>query len=443
MSANNPKLINLFETSSTTSNNSIEDGSFDQYRSDDSRVSTNKKKLAVIGRGIAIEDSPLVDLRVPDSVAKKDYNGNMKSAYLSDSSMNKYDDEDIDPSGDSTAQSSSNKSTRTVNSADDSPNDSEVVYKSPKKKLIIKSDSESDEDEENEENESDGEDEDDESEEEDEEEDDEEEEEEEEESFVQPKPARPVKKVIPPQDESILYETKVEKQNETLAQRSALNYRDASAKKIISDDEDVQEVDGSGSENDNDDENDEDYVVPKEARDSIAADKELSEVQAKFANDSDIIDISDTPVKLPSVKSISNSTMMNESMKKPFPIFESVTKKDREIAGWSPNYEKVKAKVEQSKKLQEENTRKMQTLELDEKKSEQVGNVLKDLKYHSVAIRGPNVQITNRNLGYEGQLKYLSDELLKVLETKPNPDVSFDDFKPPRGIKVSLLAHQR
>ena len=443
MSAKNPKLINLFETSSATSNNSIEDGSFDQYRSDDSRVSTNKKKLATIGRAIAIEDSPLVDLRVPDSVAKKDYNGNMKSAYLSDSSMNKYDDEDIDPSGDSTAQSSSNKSTRTVNSADDSPKDSEVVYKSPKKKLIIKSDSESDEDEENEENESDGEDEDDESEEEDEEEDDKEEEEEEEESFVQPKPARPVKKVIPPQDESILYETKVEKQNETLAQRSALNYRDASAKKIISDDEDVQEVDGSGSENDNDDENDEDYVVPKEARDSIAADKELSEVQAKFANDSDIIDISDTPVKLPSVKSISNSTMMNESMKKPFPIFESVTKKDREIAGWSPNYEKVKAKVEQSKKLQEENTRKMQTLELDEKKSEQVGNVLKDLKYHSVAIRGPNVQITNRNLGYEGQLKYLSDELLKVLETKPNPDVSFDDFKPPRGIKVSLLAHQR
>ena len=132
-----------------------------------------------------------------------------------------------------------------------------------------------------------------------------------------------------------------------------------------------------------------------------------------------------------------------QKAKKPFPIFESLTKKDREIAGWSPNYEKVKAKVEQSKKLQDENTRKMQTLELDEKKSEQVGNVLKDLKYHSVAIRGPNVQITNRNLGYEGQLKYLSDELLKVLETKPNPDVSFDDFKPPRGLKVSLLGHQR
>ena len=70
----------------------------------------------------------------------------------------------------------------------------------------------------------------------------------------------------------------------------------------------------------------------------------------------------------------------------------------------------INEQVEQSKKVQEENTRKMQTLELDEKKSEQVGNVLKDLNYE----------------GNEGKLKKLSGELLKVLETKPNPDVSFE-----------------
>ena len=284
----------MFESS--TSNNSIEDGSFDQYRSDDSRVKTNKKKLAKIGRAIAVEDTPLPDLSVTDSAAKKDFNGNMKSAYLSDSSMNKYDNEDIDPSGDSTAHSSS-QSTRTANSIDDSQNDSEVASKSIKKKLIIKSDSENDESESESDDDEDNED------------DEEEEEEEEEESSVQPKLAKPVKKIIRPQDESILFESEAEKQNQTQALQSALNYRDVSAKILISDDEDVQEVDGGGSENDDDDENDEDYVVPKEERGSIGA--ERSAVQSKIANDSDIIDISDTPVK-----STSNSTIMNESMKK-------------------------------------------------------------------------------------------------------------------------------
>ena len=98
----------------------------------------------------------------------------------------------------------------------------------------------------------------------------------------------------------------------------------------------------------------------------------LPKAKASY-NETDLIDLS-SPINDDDVSFIRNSTLMNESRR-------CATKQD--IFLLSPINEVVG---------------KMQTLELDEKKSEQVGNVLKDLNYE----------------GNEGKLKKLSNRTDKI-----------------------------
>ncbi len=125
----------------------------------------------------------------------------------------------------------------------------------------------------------------------------------------------------------------------------------------------------------------------------------------------------------------------------------------RLLASWSPNYENIKNKVIKSEQYREMNARK-QTKQLDlddddiyEKMSAKLAALdnptkKENQKLSVQVLREPNQQITNRNISYEEQLKALSENMLEVLEEKPNYDDCLENFKAPTDLKVKLLPHQ-
>ena len=75
---------------------------------------------------------------------------------------------------------------------------------------------------------------------------------------------------------------------------------------------------------------------------------------------------------------------------------------------------------------------------------------LKNLNFQANVIRNGNDAQISRHYSYEHQLKELSEQMIGVLEEKPNPDEIDDDYVAseeaksliPKGLKVNLLNHQ-
>lgn len=112
----------------------------------------------------------------------------------------------------------------------------------------------------------------------------------------------------------------------------------------------------------------------------------------------------------------------------------------RQIASWSPNYERIKAKIE--KNIQ--SPKRIQMIDIVNVKNEKPSTLSTASGYGNFdigGITGATTQIRNRNYAYEDELKRLSEKILKTLTTKPKPD-DIDHIKPPKALKVSLLNHQ-
>jgi SNF2 family DNA or RNA helicase len=127
-----------------------------------------------------------------------------------------------------------------------------------------------------------------------------------------------------------------------------------------------------------------------------------------------------------------------------------VKHENRAIPSWSPNYEKkledVKSRIKQKAAEEEKLARKIQTINLDDEddslKAKPSKNAYDDLKFDAKVIRGPNQQITNRNLSFEDTLKILREEMFQVLESKPDRDESYEHLASAKNMKVNLLPHQ-
>jgi SNF2 family DNA or RNA helicase len=127
-----------------------------------------------------------------------------------------------------------------------------------------------------------------------------------------------------------------------------------------------------------------------------------------------------------------------------------VKQEQRPIASWSPNFDKVKSKVKELAQDREQQQRKIQVIDLDDEENQAIAKKesdlakldYKDLKLDAKVIRGPNQQITNRNLSYEDSLKMLREEIFEVLKRKPDRDESYEHLEKHKNLKVSLLPHQ-
>ena len=170
--------------------------------------------------------------------------------------------------------------------------------------------------------------------------------------------------------------------------------------------------------------------------------KKYTDIQDPFRSEKkddsiDVIELSDaeTPIKKnpPLGKLIGLSSKQNGDQ--------------RLLASWSPNFERP---LKTEKTIPKPPIREMKMLDLDNDdmynkmsaKLAALDNPKKEHKLTAQVVRGPNQQITNRNYSFEEQLKTLSDNMLEILEEKPNPDQTFESLRPPSGIKVNLLPHQ-
>jgi SNF2 family DNA or RNA helicase len=88
---------------------------------------------------------------------------------------------------------------------------------------------------------------------------------------------------------------------------------------------------------------------------------------------------------------------------------------------------------------------KMMNLDDEEDEGNKSGkskNAYDEMKFDAKVIRGPNQQITNRNISFEDSLKIVREEMFEVLESKPDRDGDYEAYKTANGMKVSLLPHQ-
>jgi SNF2 family DNA or RNA helicase len=128
-----------------------------------------------------------------------------------------------------------------------------------------------------------------------------------------------------------------------------------------------------------------------------------------------------------------------------------VKHENRAIASWSPNFENkledVKSRIKQKAAEQEQLARKIQMIDLEDEDSKNQAakpqrNAYDDLKFDAKVIRGPNQQITNRNLSFEDSLRVLREEMFQVMEKKPDRDDSYEEYSSEKNMKVKLLPHQ-
>lgn len=90
--------------------------------------------------------------------------------------------------------------------------------------------------------------------------------------------------------------------------------------------------------------------------------------------------------------------------------------------------------------MQKENlTKKIQEISVEEMASR---NPYDDMKFDARVIRGPNVQTTNRNIGFESSLKVLREEMFHVFGSKPSMDENYEHLNSYKNMKVTLLPHQ-
>ena len=180
----------------------------------------------------------------------------------------------------------------------------------------------------------------------------------------------------------------------------------------------------------------------------------------------DIILLSDSEDSKPSKKP--QNSFIDSPVVQPKPseaysspnMFSRKLNDQKPVASWSPNYEQVKAKVQ--KTIKENQPRKIQMIDITKNEFNQappatgddddVNSIdrLKNLNFQANVIRNGNDAQISRHYSYEHQLKELSEQMIGVLEEKPNPDEIDDDYVAseeaksliPKGLKVNLLNHQ-
>lgn len=155
-------------------------------------------------------------------------------------------------------------------------------------------------------------------------------------------------------------------------------------------------------------------------------------------NSIDIIELSDTETN-----DIASSTQYIRPDKTPvknFKIFEKQSKisEDKPVSSWSPNYEKVKASIKA--KMDQNEPRKIQMIDLEAEMAEKDEEKKVKTKYEA-PLRNTNRYVDSRSLYHEEKLKILSDRMIEVLEEKPEAE-NLNEVKSPDGLKVSLLPHQ-
>ena len=124
-------------------------------------------------------------------------------------------------------------------------------------------------------------------------------------------------------------------------------------------------------------------------------------------------------------------------------------KEQQPVASWSPNFdyekklEAAKSRVKVKLSEHDKNVRKLELISLDDQSNQSAAkNAYENLKFDARVIRGPNQQITNRNLSFEESLKILREEMFEALERKPDRDESYEHLGTQKNLKVSLLPHQ-
>ena len=167
------------------------------------------------------------------------------------------------------------------------------------------------------------------------------------------------------------------------------------------------------------------------------------------------IEIGDSP--MPVKKLVQTTIAPNGGLRTP--MISRMQQDNRAVPSWSPNFDKsetrdVKPNLNALNRDIKPNLKalsggiKMMSLD-DKDQDKRMAAALNDKpafnasSFQASALRGPTTQITNRNMNYEAQLKALSVEIIKELESKPNPDEFNEDMAMPVGLKVKLLTHQR
>ncbi len=122
---------------------------------------------------------------------------------------------------------------------------------------------------------------------------------------------------------------------------------------------------------------------------------------------------------------------------------------NREIPSWSPNYERLKAKI----KEKTETIKQIKLLDslsnaeaLDQKRQikaipEVTTSAVKSKPEPSQSSLWNSSGISSANFGFENDLKLLGAKMLQILETKPNAEDQLER-KAPKRLKVKLLDHQ-
>jgi len=146
----------------------------------------------------------------------------------------------------------------------------------------------------------------------------------------------------------------------------------------------------------------------------------------------------------PEKKTLIQTTILPNGMITPLKL--NKYSEDRAIGGYSPNSFPVKTKDEKKPNL----TSGIKMMSMDDKEQDHKmaaafnGNktTFNASSLQAAAMRGATTQMNNKYLSYEEKLKELSKSLIEEMESKPDPDASYENIEMPSCLKVKLMTHQ-